>query len=555
MNNVVDITNYILFTYGEPLHAFDLDKIASQSHRAGVRQFDIRVRRAGRGEKIITIDGQEKILESDILVIADAEKPVAVAGIMGGRDTEVTGSTKNILLEAAVFNPVLIRRGRQKLGLQSESSYRFERGIDIGIVEAASVQAAALIQELAGGSCILSSRAGVLKAKEKTVVLDAERARGFLGVNIASGQIKKILSNLGFYIRAKTKNSFYVTAPSYRPDINTEIDLVEEVARIYGYDAVPKSLPAVKPRVWTDKKRDLRIAIKNILTALGLSEVITYSLTDKDKLQDFTVLMDSPAIEILNPLSKEQGVLRPTLLPGLLSCVAVNLNQKQDYIYIFEIASEFRRQAGQVKEELVLGIAACGDMSLLLRQGLVREEIGVLHLKGVLETLFARLGIKDYQLQHAASADTIEIFVGQEKLGFIRVFPGALLDKFEIKNRRVCGLEIFLDKLFPYINCEKKFVPLPIYPAITRDFSIILQDDAGVEGILRTIKGKGTDLLQGVQVVDYYKGKQIPSGCKGLTISCLYRSAERTLTEEEVDVIQAAVRDALIKERGVRMRI
>ena len=559
VNNIVDITNYILFTYGEPLHAFDLDRLAPQ--------LEIVVRRARAGEKIITIDGQERTLDEDILVIASraakianpqaralASQPVAIAGIMGGKDTEVTTVTKNILLEAAIFHPVLIRRGRQKLGIQSESSYRFERGIDAQIVEVAARQALGLMQKLAGGACADSKQSGRPQSKSEDVRLERARVHKILGADITASSIKKILGDLGFRVKSPAKNSFRVEPPSFRQDVRSEIDLIEEIARIYGYDTMPKTLPAFKPSVASGERRGLISFIKNILVGLGLSEAITYSLVDKETLQDAVPSRTAAAIEIANPLSKDQEILRSMILPSLLNCVALNLNQKQNYIYIFEVASVFIQDAGAVNEELVLGIAACGSKSLLCQRGSVKEELGLLHLKGLLEVLFERLGIEEYKFQYSDTFDRAEVYVGQKKAGFLLQWPKAILDKFEIKNKKVCGLEISLDKLFSCACRQRRFVSLPIYPAVTRDLSLLLEDNIKVEDILGTIKEKAGPLLTELKIIDFYRGKQIPAGFKGLTVSCLYRSAERTLTEAEVDVLQAMAFEALFKEFGVQLR-
>ncbi len=566
VNNIVDITNYILFTYGEPLHAFDLDKLVSGLAGQPVSQSEIIVRRAQKEEEIIGIDGIKRILGEDILVIASGSihtgtpahrhtgTPIAIAGIMGGKDTEVTADTKNILLEAAIFNPVVVRRGRQKLGVQSESSYRFERGINADIVEIAAWQAAELIRELAGGRCLLTKASGSARARKNDIVLELESVRKILGIDIARRDIKAILDCLGFESKPKAKYMLYVKSPSHRQDVSAGIDLIEEIARIYGFDSIPTSLPAVKPRVSVDERRDLVAFIKNILTGLGLSEVVTYSLMDKEKLQGFTAASEASAIGILNPLSIEQGILRPTLLPGLLSCLALNLNQQQDYIYIFEIASVFTQEAGNIKEELALSIAACGSKPLLLEQGLIKEEMGLLHLKGALETLFQRLGVREYKLHYTDNRESIEVCVGKEAIGFLRQFSNRALDKFEIKNKKVFGLEVFLYKLLPYVNRKIRFTALPIYPAISRDLSLILNDSVRADDVLGVIKKEAGHLLCELKIIDSYKGKQIPPGFKGLTISCLYRSAERTLTEAEIDSIQAVVYEVLTREFGAKLR-
>jgi len=545
VNNIVDITNYILFERGEPLHAFDLDKIKGNS---------IFVRRAKPGEKITTIDAEQRMLNPDILVIADEERPVAVAGVMGSKDTEVTEATKNILLEAAVFNPIIVRRGRRNLGIQSESSYRFERGVNLEIVDNASWQAAELIQESAGGSCVFAKSSGATKTKRKSIVLRLSSANKTLGINIPASKIKKILNSLEFKTKIKTKNHFAVGVPRHRPDVTSEIDLIEEIARIYGYENVPQTQPTVEPQVNVGEPRDLVSLIKNILVGLGLNEVITYSLMDKDLLRDFRMYQGSQVIEILNPLSKEQEILRPGLIPGLVACVAYNLNQKQDYINIFEVAKVFSRSIASTHEELRLGIALCGIKSLLLEQGFIKDPVGLLHLKGVLEALFARLGVRDYNFNAKDNTSAITVYTGGEKIGLMAKLEKSVLDKRDIKNKDVFALELSLDRLLFFINLNKKFSHLPIYPGISRDISLILKEEISVGDILKAIKEEGQPLLKQAAVVDYYKGKQIPPGFKGLTLSCLYRSDERTLTEAEINPVHSLICNLLAERFGSQIR-
>jgi len=567
VNNVVDITNYILFTWGEPLHAFDLDKLVPAFPRSRVPALNIAVRRARDKEGLMTIDGVERTLDEEVLVIASSvnaptrqranaptDKAIAIAGIMGGKDTEVTVGTKNILLEAAIFNPITIRRARQKLGVQSESSYRFERGIDLEIIDKASWRAAELIQRLAGGTCVLIKASGLTKTKKKNIALDVAGVRKILGVNIAPVKIKKILNSLAFKTKVKTKNIFMVEVPSYRPDVSLEIDLIEEIARIYGFAQISQTLPRVSPHVTTLETRDLVSLIKNILAGLGLNEVITYSLIDKDALKDFTEELTSSVIEILNPLSKEQEILRPTLLTGLLSCVALNLNQKQSYLNIFEIAKAFSQEGVKAKEELVLGIALCGTKSLLLAQGLIKEEVGLLHLKGILEVLFARLGINNYNFNSIDRSPEVAVCIDNETIGTIGQLPKAALERFEIKNKDVFALEISLDRLLSCADLKRRFAPLPIYPVVSRDISLVLKEGIRAADILEAIRDKAGPLLQEVKITDYYKGKQIPAGFKGLTISCLYRSDERTLTEVEINPIQTALGGILAERFGAKIR-
>lgn len=545
VNNIVDITNYILFETGEPLHAFDLDKLS---------QGEVIIRRAKDNEKIVTIDGGQKTLNKDILVIADKEKPVAVAGVMGGKDTEVTEATVNILLEAAAFNQIVVRQGRRSLGLQSESAYRFERGIDLEIVESVSRRALKLIQELAGGSCVMAKSSGFAPKKHKSVALDAQAAQKILGVDIPASKIKIILERLGFKVKVKAKNKFSVEVPGHRLDINSDIDLIEEIARIFGYENIAKSLPAVKPQVDISESQDKISLVKNILVGLGLNEVITYSLIDRESSKIFTQPGGASLVEILNPLSKEQEVLRPSLASGLARCVAHNLNQKQDYINVFEIAKAFSGVHPSPKEEPVLGLALSGAKSLLLEQGRIEDNASPLHLKGILEVLFERMGIKEYSFTVGQAPFTFSINIKQEKIGALGKLDKDALDKFGIKNRDVFIAELYLEKVFASAQLDKKFIPPPRYPGINRDVSFVLKEDISIKEILDSIKEKGGQLLRDVNVVDYYKGQQIPSGYRGLTISCFYCSDERTLTETEISPAHNLVCGLLTERFGAKMR-
>ena len=542
VNNVVDITNYVLFELGEPLHAFDLDKLNPER---------IVVRRAKAGEKITTIDGETRDLNSAVLVIADKVKAAAVAGVMGGKESEVGPATRNILLEAAVFDPVVVRRCRQELGLQSESSYRFERGVDPGMVEQASLRAAQLCGEYCLAQEASFSSSGSSKSKARSVKLNTVQAAEVLGIAIAAPKIKQILSRLGFRIKQKAKNILAVQVPSYRQDVKLEVDLIEEVARVFGYERIPVSLPAIKPQVTLNTKRDLASGIKKMLVGLGLSEVITYSLTDKATLNSLGVDFGAQPIAIMNPLSQEQEVLRPTLLAGLGRAVSLNFNQKQEYVAIFEIANIFRAE-NKPKEELTLGIALSGTKSCLFEQGRVKDEAGFLKLKGIIDTIFARLGISGYRLNNQGS--TVEIRIQNERAGLMLSLSPQALNKFNIKNKNVFMLELSLDKALSFIRQDKRFIPLPRFPGISRDISFILKEEISAQEILVLLKEKGQPLLSEVRITDYYKGSQIPDGYRGLTLSCFYSSNQRTLAENEIQPTHELLCAELIRQFGVKLR-
>ncbi len=544
INNIVDITNYIMFQYGQPLHAFDWDKL---------NQGGIVVRRAAKAERITVIDGDIKDLDPAILVIADEHKPVAVAGIIGGKDSEVSEKTKNILLEAAVFNPIVVRRGKRLLGLAGESAYRFERGVDLAGVEGASLAAVSLIQELAGGSYSLASAAGPREHPAKKINLSSANVSRILGIKIGDARLKKILTGLGLKVKSWAAGKFRVAIPSFRQDLNLEADLIEEIARIFGYENIPTTVPAFTPRVTLNNTMDLVSRLKDILVGLGLSEVTTYSLIDRKLLQDAGM----PAldmVEIRNPLSREQEILRPTIIASLIKCVSYNLNQKQNAMGIFEVAKVFSAgDKNSPQEELALGVALCGMRTQLLEQGLVKDKFGMFHLKGVTQILLERLGIKDYCLR-ASSNNTVEVLLGEKKIGVFLKFRKEVLEKLDIKNKEVVAAELRLEGIFSHINLAKKFSPLPLYPGIFRDISLILKDDVRAVDLLAAARDRGGKLLEEVNTVDYYQGKQIPPGYKGLTISCFYRSGERTLTEEEVGPLHALVCRALEEKFSARLR-
>jgi phenylalanyl-tRNA synthetase beta chain len=545
VNNVVDITNYVLFELGEPLHAFDADTLA---------QDKIIVRRAKNQEKLLGIDAEERILSPDILIIADAEKPIAIAGVMGGKHTEVSQDSKNVLLEAAIFNPVVVRRGRQKMGLQSEASYRFERGIDGNIVETASLRTVALIRELCQGDLVAAKRVGSVSFQDRRIDLEAESVEKILGVKISLARIKKILTDLGFKVKAKRKSGFTVNIPSHRQDVKAPIDLIEEIARIFGFDNTPTTLPAVMLQVQDSDTNKPLALIKNILTGLGLNEVITYSLVDRKSLDGFGG-EENNLLEISNPLSQEQEVLRSHLSPSLAKCVAYNLRQQQPYINIFEIAKTYLRSENKIQEEYVLGIALCGTKSRWFgpQQPDLQDEAGFLHLKGILASLFQRLGIdeKDMKFVFRENGYEVDVLIKDTKIGLLRRLQKELLDRFDIKHKEVFAAEIALgEKLLPLIHIEKKFRPNLVgrYPGIARDVTLELERAVPFKDIKATITGLHESLLQEIGFKDYYAGQKVPAGFKRITISLRYYSAERTLTEAEINLLHDKV-VAVLKEK------
>jgi phenylalanyl-tRNA synthetase beta chain len=384
VNNIVDITNYVLIETGQPLHAFDYDRL--EEHR-------IIVRRAKDGERIINIDGIERELNSDCLVIADSHKPVAIAGIMGSKDTEITENTKNVLLESAEFNPLVIRRARRYLGLMTESAYRFERGVDKYSVIFASKRAEDLIKKIAEGNLRIFKIEGEFKERQRIVSLNIKDVERNLGEYVCQSKIKKIFKSLSFRIKEE-KDKLKVYIPSFRKDIKEEIDLIEEIARIFGYDNIPLTLPYIKVSTPKTPIQDLiKGIIKSSLLKMGLNEVITYSFIDPDYLRE-----KEEAIGIINPLSQDLSYLRPNLLFSLLKVLEHNMNRDADSVAIFELAKIYSYKQNLPKEEDVLGILVWGNFySDWLRNQ--RFNFSLFDLKGIIETILRDLGIENFQFK------------------------------------------------------------------------------------------------------------------------------------------------------------
>lgn len=552
VNSVVDITNFCMMESGQPLHAFDYDKLEGGQ---------IIVRRARKGEDIITIDGVKRRLDEDILVIADARKPVAIAGIMGSRQTEVTFSTKKVLLESAYFDPVLIRQGARKLGLSSEASYRFERNVDLGGCLAAAIRATALICESAKAKSISKpSDVGVKSPKDKKINLEISKVNKILGTDIPAAKCASILKGLGLSVKSKGRDSLEVSVPSFRRDLKEGVDLVEEVARIYGYDRIPETLSRIQ--LWgkgNQKSHDKIVEdiIRETLTGVGLNEVITYALRCKDAyIQKALDISDDRLLTVQNPLSSESEALRSMLLCGMLDVVSYNLNRKVNDIKIFEVGkSYFCKGDGTPCEKGVLAIALCGTREKDWRR---KEAVNVFDLKGFIEALFARLGLDDYSLEVrpipllSPSASAV-VKIGGKEIGDLGKVDKALLDRYDIKSD-VFVSELDLGSICANADLGRKFTELPRFPFAARDISLIVEDKVSNADIVNTIRGTCGKLAVSVMPFDLYRGEQVPKGCKSILYSVEYRAPDRTLTDEEVNSFDRKVREVLVQRFNAKIR-
>jgi len=552
VNNVVDITNYVLFEFGQPLHAFDFDKIKDRH---------IIVRRAKKGEKMISIDGLTRELEEEMLVIADTSKPIAVAGVMGGLDTEVSDTTANILLESAYFDEVSVRRTSFKLALISESSYRFERGVDPAAVVKASDRAVSLLTEICGGRPAGMADKGEKRTGQKTIKMRPQRVNEILNTSLKPSRIKEILSALGLEVESARGGAMEgvleVGIPSRRPDLNHEIDLIEEVARINGYDNIPLTLPALvydpeKPSVI----RRAAETAKNVLTATGLSEIITYALIKKTEAAVVSEDKDS-FIYISNPLSAEQEMMRPSLVPGALKAASHNFNRGARDLKLFELGNVYNRKAsGPEKEKRHLALALTGARSSGWQHG--RREATFYDLKGILALLFRRFGLGDFRLREKShkfleEGASCDILHRGRPLGMMGNVKTGILEKLDI-SQRLFVAEIDFDTLMPEMVLDRIYSELPKYPPAMRDISLIAGDEITFESIDSAIRKKGGKLAKNIELADRYTGRQIPAGRHGLLIRVEYRSDERTLSSDEVETLHNSVRSFLADTLGVSLR-
>jgi phenylalanyl-tRNA synthetase beta chain len=556
INNVVDITNYVMLEYGQPLHAFDYHKLG------GGR---IIVRRAGNGETITTLDGSERALKPDMLVIADTEGAVAVAGIMGGLDSEVTDKTDTILLESANFNQAAIRRGCSHLQVQSEASIRFDKGLNSELPLIPLKRATQLLLEMAGGRAargIIDVYPG--KSEPKAVLLSTREVKRLSSLKISINGILKVLSSLGFECReADSGSQISVSVPYWRSDIKCSADLVEEVVRIIGYEKIPitrlaSPLPQQKPNLSPQAQPgNLREKLRSILTGFGFQEILTYSLVSLEKLQRLSPNpeLKIQALKVANPMTREQEYLRTSLKAGLLATLAHNQKFEQAGIRLFEIGKVFLPRGKGLPEEKEMLCAVLSGPRAKLSWQTKNEPLDFFDAKGVVEAILNQLGLKvsfdignDENLCPGRRAD---IIVQDEKVGAMgEVHPG-VVQAFELSNTG-CLVEINLVKLSSMITWTKEYKPVPRFPSVTRDIALVVDEQIiyqTVENIVRSFP-----LAINVTLFDFYRGKQIAEGKKSFAIRIVYQSPSRTLTDEEVDRTQEQMLARLHQELGATLR-
>ena len=549
ISNVVDVTNYVMLETGQPLHAFDYHLLAKAG---GAAPPSIVVRRATDGEKFMTLDGQERTLTSQMLLIADETKAVALAGVMGGQNSEINLNTVDVLVESACFKPQNIRATSKKLELRSESSYRFERGADVGVCDWVSQRAAQLILQTAGGSL----EPGVVDAypkpfAPKQIALRHAQTDAVLGIPVPAEQQIDSLRRLGLEIAtdaAASPASTVFKVPSFRVDLKREIDLIEEVARLYGVDRIPATAPrgAIGTNAY-DAVHDQLAEARRILTGLGLFEA-----------QGQTLVSDTAArlvgaeglVPLANPLSSDMNVLRPSLLPGLLDALRHNLSRKTCDVALFEVGRVFAEVNGHRQEGRRVAIALTGQRSPLFWSGDEREaKFDIYDLKGVLEEFLEQFGLRGQTYARRAENTTLflesaTVQLGKFTLGEFGQLLPPLARRYDLRDV-VLLAELNLDVLLARRNPVKSFKPLPSFPAIRRDIAMAVPEATTHEAVLQVVKQAKPANLEGVDLFDVFRGKNVAAGQKSVAYAFTYRHAERTLTDAEVNAAHEKVVEQL----------
>ncbi len=554
ISNVVDVTNFVMMESGQPLHAFDFHLIAKGTDGKPT----IVVRRAAAGEKFKTLDNQERTLTNEMLLIADATKGIALAGVMGGANTEINEQTVDVLIESAYFAPVNIRRTSKLVGLRSESSYRFERGADVGICDWASQRAVQLILETAGGQLAEGVVDVQPKAREqKEITLHFAKSKDLLGIGISHLDQVSFLTNLGLTVTEQTPGVCTFAIPSWRVDLKREVDLIEEVGRLYGIEKIPSSPPrgALGANAF-DAVYDQISEARRILTGLGLNEAQGQTLVGKDECR----MTNDQIVALANPLSSDMDVLRPSLLPGLLNILRHNVSRKNYDVALFEIGRVFTNVNGQTKENRSVAIALTGQRALPFWSGGERDaKLDNYDLKGLVEEMLEQYGLRG--LAFGKRADSTALFLesaavtlgGKLPLGELGQLLPPLAKKYDLRDA-VFLAEFNLDLLIARRNPAKAFKALPQFPSSRRDVAMLVPEATTHEAVLQTVKQAKATNLESVELFDVFRGQGVPAGQKSLAYAFTYRAPDKTLTDADVNGAHSKILEMLKTQLAAELR-
>ena len=545
INNIVDITNFVMFEYNQPMHAFDFDKLKG----------NINVRAAKENEEITTLDGVDRVLKNNELVIADEERAIAIAGIIGGDATKIDNETKNIFVEVAYFTPDNIRRTSRELGIFTDSSYRNERGMDIQNLETVVERAVSLIAEVAGGEILSDTIDRYLEKPEKyEISLNLEKLNKFIGKNLSSDEVAKILTNLNIEIKTIGEDKMLLTPPTYRGDLIRPADIYEEVIRMYGFDNIEARMPVMSIESG-EENTNFKVSriIREILREQGLNEVINYSFIPKSAKELFS--FEDGIIEIKNPLSEDMAIMRPSLVYSLVNNIKENLNRNQTDLKIFEVSKTFKNlgsaKDGLATEELKVAIALSGreDKNLWNQ---TKTDYDFYDLKGYIEYLFERLNINKFNLERAKDVNfhpgvSAEIKIGEDVIGIFGELHPTLINNVGIKREKVFFTEINLTKLMKYMKIKVNYESISKYPEVLRDLAITLDKDILVGNMTKDIKKK-VNLVEKIDIFDVYSGDKVEEGKKSVAMSIVLRDKTRTLTDQDIDTAMKNIL-SLIKDK------
>lgn len=541
INNIVDITNYVLLEFGQPMHAFDKDLVGDK----------IVVRDAKEGEVLETLDGEERKLQTTDLVITDGTHAIALGGVMGGKNTEVSEETKNIILESAYFNPTSVRRTSAAHGLRSDSSARFEKGIDPNMQKAALARAVELILELCPEAVVESSVGIVNKEEEKVVEITTSYINNYLGITLSTEEIVAILEGLSFTVEVTGEN-LVVKVPTRRPDISIKQDLVEEVIRIYGYDNLASTLPKFSKTIkggLTYSQRMVR-DLRAVYASLGFNDTINYSLVSEEEATGYT-LENHHKVRLLMPMTETHSTLRQSLVPGLLNTVQYNVARKQKDLKLLEIGRVFFGSGDdniQPKETLYLSAALTGEerVTKWLKES---NSLDFFAAKGYLEVVFERLGLdekvtyKKSTLEGMHPGRFAEVYLGEKRIGFIGEVHPQVADKLGLNTTYV--FEINLDEVISESKVKPKYEEVTKYPEITRDIAMLVDVKDEYQNIYNVIESVNSKLITTVELFDLYAGAELLVGKKSLALTITYSDKQKTLTDEEVTAVHEKVLSAL----------
>ena len=542
INNIVDITNFVMFEYNQPMHAFDLDKLENNT---------VVVRAAENGEKITTLDGVERELVNGELVIADEVKPIAIAGIIGGQATQIEAETKNVFLEVAYFTPDNIRKSAKKLGIVTDSGYRNERGLDIENLPEVIDRAAALIAEVASGEVLDEVIDKYIEKPQKfEIPLNLTKLNTFIGKKLEFDTVGKILSNLGLGIKTLSQDMLLITPPTYRTDLTRPEDLYEEVIRMYGFENIEAVMPVEDIESGLkDSKISVADNLKEILKEIGLHEVINYTFIPREAL-DILKIKDK-VIEISNPLSEDMVIVRPTLMYSLLANIRDNFNRNQFDLRFFEVSKVFTPAEELANEELRICVAIAGKPERTLWNP-KPKAYDFYTMKGYVEKLLEYMGINRYKLERSSNENfhpgrSADIKIGNDVIGtFGEVHPD-VLEAMDIKRERAYVADIDLARAEKYIKSAVKYERIVKYPEVTRDLAIVMDKDILVGNMVEDLK-RVSPLIEKIEIFDVYEGERIDADKKSVAISIVLRNKVKTLEEKEINDVVTKVLETISKK-------